>query len=170
MRKIVLVGALALLAGSAQAEIIFVLDNGIQEGRPGEVLTFTGSVQNLGDDLLSGFGSSYSPGIPPELQFEPSLDFALWQAKAGETFTGELFTVTIQPWVLPGFVSEQTIWLFAAGNTLPFPDNLIVTNPQQLRISVSGAPEPSTGLYVALAIALIGCTQYRKFLRVGCRT
>ena len=167
MRKIVLMGAIALLVGSAQAEIIFVLDNGMREGRPGEVLTFTGSVQNLGDDLLSGFGSSYFPGIPPELEFNPLLDFALWQARAGETFTGELFTLAIQPWVRPGFASEHTIWLFAAGNTLPFPDNLIITNPQQIRISVSGVPEPSTGLVVALAIALTGCKQYRKLLRVG---
>lgn len=164
MRHIVLVGAIALLAASAQAEIIFVLDNGIREGQPGEVLTFTGSVHNLGNDLLSGFGSSYYPGIPPELQFDPVLDFASWQARAGETYTGGLFTLTIQPWVRPGFVSDQTIWLFAAGNTLPFPDDLIITNPQQLRISVSAAPEPSTGFVVALMIALIGGRQYRKSL------
>jgi len=133
---------------NAQAAITIVLANPVQSGNQGDILTYNGTITNTGPSAVFLNGDFFSPGSIPGLTFDDSLFLsnAPSSLNALDSYTGGLFTVTINQSDLPG--ADFTYGVTggsdgSANNTLATADASVV-------------PEPSSVATVAAGMMLVG--------------
>lgn len=132
-----------------RADLIFTLDKPIQSGKPGDILTFTGSLINLNGPTLFLTGDTFTlDGVGLTLDDTPFLLNARPSLDSGDSFTGTLFTVLIDPSALPQ-ISEGGFQILG-GNFSG--DQTTLANKDFL---VSVVPEPGS---MAFATGLLGTT------------
>jgi hypothetical protein len=167
---ILLAGA-GLLLGSALAKadsITLTLSSPFQNGGWGSVLEFDATVTNttastvyLNDDDPTILGN---PASPPMLVLDDSgffNNFPLSLApsgSSGDTFTGELFTVAIQPGVPYGIYAGT--FEILGGNPSDFADMIGSAN-----FGVTVTPEPPSWQLLAMALMCLFAVIFRNSRR-----
>ena len=155
-----LIVAIGILAASAQADIVYQLDNPVQSGSPGQILGFYGTVTNTGpDSYTDGFGHT-DTGLWPnafELIFPvfPDADFG-----PGDSYTGVLFDILISP-AAAGLSIDATSYLYGWPDGADRSDfsQAHFSNPQD--IVVTATPEPILPLVLLAALVLVACARKR---------
>jgi hypothetical protein len=151
-----LIVALGLCSAAAFADTIFTvsLDSPTLTGAPGTAVTFSGTILNAsGVELfLNGAGGSLSS---PELTLDLTPFFTLTPLSLldGTSYTGDIFSVAISGVALPGdYFGTFTIQGGADSSTF---DTVGLADFQVTVPDVTGVPEPSSGILVGLAGAIL---------------
>ena len=149
LRYTLILAILLSLPILTRADLIFTLDQPIQSGKPGDILNFTGTLINLNGPTLYLTGDTFTlDGVGLTLDDTPFLINAPASLDSGDSFTGTLFTVAIDPSALPQ-ISEGGFQILG-GN---FPgDQTTLANKDFL---VNVVPEPGSA---ALLAGLLGTT------------
>jgi hypothetical protein len=153
-----LIVAAGLLTTPTYGNIIYLLDNPVQSGAPGDILHFTGSVTNTGPESFSGFGQTFT-GIWPNafeiIGFSPVSGFG---SGPGDSLTGELFQVLITPAAV-GLTVNALSYLYAwPDGSDPHDFNAVeFSNPQAIAITTV-TPEPRSAELFLLGAALLACS------------
>lgn len=160
----ILAAGLVLLAPlAARAQLVFTLSDPIRSAAPGALVAFVATLQNT-DPLLSLSldGSSFTPsgpatGIDNFLATPPTLAAA---GSAGDTFTGTLFSLQIDPGAAIGSTvfGDYTVLFTLDGGAQTIASqnySVSVVAPTQTQI-----PEPATLLLLMGGVA--GSTLARR--------
>jgi len=151
-----------LLAGTAaKADTVLTLDPASAyqyQAGPGGVFTFAATVTN--NEPFTVFLNGDSPTVDAGLTLDDSLFLNNWPLSlaSGDTYTGELFTVTAPAWGLgPNFYTGSfTLQGGVDGNAA---DNLATVN-----FNIQVTPEPSSFLLFGGGVLTLGVLAGRKLL------
>ncbi len=141
----VALAVLALAPAATQADpLVFNLNNAIQTGTPGQTLTFNGTVTNSGSsssNALTINGDSFSAA--PNTTLDDTFFFTNFDGRVlavGQSFTGPIFTVTINN-SAPNGTFSGSFTIFYDGATA----QQFVTQDFRVTVGAPGAvPEPAT--------------------------
>jgi hypothetical protein len=126
----------------ANAGLIFTLDNPAQEGLPGTNLSFTGVLTNSGGPevfINQAIGDLVYPGL--SIDYTDFFLFIPRSLNAGESYTGEIFAVTIDPSAPVGSVTAT--FEFKGGV-----DNFATDSVGIQSFGAAVVPEPSTATFL----------------------
>lgn len=151
--------SLALLVSggkAANAQVSFLIQPVNLAGKPGDLLSFTGILTNLGTDEVFLNSDLFSlNGVGLTLDDSPFFTNFPLSLTGGQTFSGEIFTVELDPTVGPGIYNGS--FTIQGGPTDSSFNNL---GTQNFNIVV-GAPEPASGLLLLFSGAM-GATAYLR--------
>jgi hypothetical protein len=155
LRILLAASLLLFLPAFAHAQLTLTLDTPNQSGYPGDMLTFTGTLTNVGTSLLFVNGTNFTLN-GTGLTFNDD-DFFLngpVSLGAGEVFNGTFFQVQIDPVALPQVAPGS---FFILGGTTDTAQNTIATT--NFSVVVNAAPEPASAMLmlgIALATGAVG--------------
>lgn len=152
--------ALTLSVGTAAyAQVSLQIQPSPQSGNPGSLLSYNGTVTNLGTAevfLNSGVYSLAGTGLT--LNESPFFNNFPLSLTSGQTFTGILFTVQIGTSAAPGLYNGT--FTIQGGLTDTTFDNLVTQN---FSVGVNGAaPEPATVSLLLLGGATLATVARRR--------
>jgi|SRR5579871_94635 len=152
--RIIPFGLLSCCVGFA-ASISLSPDLPIQTTAPGTFVTFTGTITDIGSDdvFLNGFSVSL-PYFELNYDLTPFFNQSPPSLSAGDSYVGDLFTVSVSSAALPGdYFGSFSIQGGADSSTF---DDLA---DQSFQVTVSNVPEPSSVLVPILCLLLLGVTR-----------
>lgn len=139
----------------AHAQVSFSLLSPYQAGNSGDTLSFSGTLTNQGNEEVFLNGDFFNlPGDDLTVDDSPFLTTFPLSLGAGESFTGEMFIVTIGP-TTPQGLYTGTFTILGG----PSDGDFNPLSTQTFGVAV-GAPEPTTGL-----LLLVGATTFATIAR-----
>ncbi|HZP84608.1 MAG TPA: hypothetical protein VFB21_23435 [Chthonomonadaceae bacterium] len=150
------VGLLIVFPVLAHAQLDFTLDPAAQAGKPGDTLTFTGTLKNTGTTTLFLNGDNFTlPGTGLSLDDTAFLTGAPLSLDGGESYTGPFFDILFDPNAPPQSVSGTFSVLGGAD------ENALDTLASQ-NFGVAVVPEPMASLNLLMGLGLLGSRGWRR--------
>ena len=136
-----LIGAAALAAAPARAQLQFTLNPATQTYGQGATATWSATFFNTGASLLTFAGIGFS-GLPTGLSADDTMYFTNFHGTtlgAGASVTANLFTTTADPAVLPATYNSNVTVTYSGGAPSPADASALFTS-----IITAAIPEPGT--------------------------
>jgi hypothetical protein len=130
--------------------------------QPGEQMTFSGTLQNLGGVpiYLNGTGFAFDAG-GITLDDTPFYDQSPTELAGGAAWSGDIFSIEVDPSITPGYVNGS--FSILGGFTAVSQDPLATQNFTVNVAPSNAVPEPSAlALLLSSAIPLIGLSNRRR--------
>lgn len=165
--------SLLLLLGNVRAYAQLEVDLTVNplSGMPGDTLTFQATLVNLGTDPLYINGVNLS-GVPSGLTVDESslyINFPVSPTSAlnpGTSYSGDLFTVTLDPSLAPD--SYSGIFTILGGLDATQQDNIADVSFMVEVLPLSAVPEPG-GLLWLCGVGISGVGITARHLRRKCK-
>ena len=163
MLRILVLSLLCFSQASADT-ITFLLDQPIVSASPGDVISFTGTLENSGTATLFLNGALGTlPYVDFLVDYGPFFSAVPASLAPGEIYSGEIFGVAVGLGAAPGdYFGAFTI----QGGPDSFTFDDMSTHSFQITVTtVNGVPEPSSGVLALSAIALVFLSRRIPVLR-----